>query len=50
MHLLRTLSPVTPTISRKEDSDGQEEWKAWQRAISEGWNLGAQSLLYVVQK
>jgi hypothetical protein len=50
MHLLRTLFPVTSPISPKEDRDGHEEWLAWQRAISEGWNLAAQSLLYVVQK
>ncbi len=50
MHLLRTLFPVTSSTSRKEDRDDHEEWMAWQRAIAEGWNLGSQSLLYVVQK
>jgi len=50
VQILRKLFPVTSPTSSNEHRDGHEEWLAWQRAISEGWNLAAQSLLYVVQK
>jgi hypothetical protein len=50
VHLLQSFFPKAFSASPKEDQESHEDWLAWQRAMSEGWNVVAQSLLYVVQK